>query len=183
MCVCEFLIAIVGTAAPDSAAANYCLITFVCIYVACFASTWGPCAWVVIGEIFQLPIRSKGVALSTASNWFWNAIIGIIIPFMVDHDKGNLGVKVFFVWGSTCAFCAVFAYLFVPETRGLTLEQVDKMMEEVPAYRSKSYTPRDTFAESYGYVPKNNRPSTSVSSRETYIQTPTTVASFIEMHR
>jgi hypothetical protein len=82
---------------------------------------------VVIGEIFQLPIRSKAVALSTASNWFWNAIIGIITPFLVDRDKGDLGVKVFFIWGSTCAICAVFAWYFVPETRGLTLEQVDKV--------------------------------------------------------
>ena len=32
----------------------------------------GTCAWVVIGEIFPLPIRSRGVALSTASNWLWN---------------------------------------------------------------------------------------------------------------
>lgn len=82
---------------------------------------------VVIGEIFSLPIRSKGVALSTASNWFWNAIIGIIVPFLVDYDKADLGVKVFFIWGSTCALCAVFAWLFVPETRGLTLEQVEQV--------------------------------------------------------
>ena len=71
MTICEFVIAIVGTALPNSESANYCLIVFVCIYVFFFASTWGPSAWVAIGEIFQLPMRSKGVALSTASNWFW----------------------------------------------------------------------------------------------------------------
>jgi MFS family permease len=69
MLICEFIIAIVGTALPGSAAAGYCLIVFVCIYIFFFASTWGPAAWVVIGEIFPLPIRAKGVALSTASNW------------------------------------------------------------------------------------------------------------------
>ncbi|KAI5367897.1 Putative major facilitator, sugar transporter, major facilitator superfamily [Septoria linicola] len=185
MCICEFTIAIVGVSAPDSDAVNYCLITFVCLYIAAFACTWGPSAWVVIGEIFQLPIRSKGVALSTASNWFWNCIIGIITPFIVDRDKGNLGVKVFFIWGTTCAFCAVFAYVFVPESKGLTLEQVDKMMEQVPAYRSKAYRPQDTFADTYGYGPKATatRPSTSFSSREASMGTPTTVESFIEMHR
>ncbi|KAK5167512.1 uncharacterized protein LTR77_007211 [Saxophila tyrrhenica] len=94
MSICEFVIAAVWTADANSKAANYVLITFVCIYVFFFASTWGPTAWVVIGEIFQLPIRAKGVALSTASNWFWNCIIGIIVPYMVD---GGLGGKVFFV--------------------------------------------------------------------------------------
>ncbi|KAK5122060.1 hypothetical protein LTR85_004306 [Meristemomyces frigidus] len=146
MCVCEFVVAIVGTVEPNSQAANYCLITFVCLYIFFFASTWGPAAWVVIGEIFQLPIRSKGVALSTASNWFWNCIIGVIVPYMVDPGQGNLGVKVFFIWGALCAVCALFAYWFVPETKGLTLEQVDRMMEEVDARRSSNWHTHDVWA-------------------------------------
>ena len=95
MLVCEFVIAIVGTVDEGSKAASICLIVFTCFYIFFFASTWGPTAWVVIGEIFSLPIRAKGVALSTASNWyahldylhaesntnktrFWNFVIGFI---------------------------------------------------------------------------------------------------------
>jgi len=37
--------------------------------IAAFATTWGPAAWVVVGEIFPLPIRSRGVGIATASNW------------------------------------------------------------------------------------------------------------------
>ncbi|KAK3683118.1 hypothetical protein LTR37_020556 [Vermiconidia calcicola] len=150
MAVCEFIIAAVWTADASSSTANYVLIVFVCFYIFFFASTWGPAAWVVIGEIFQLPIRAKGVALSTASNWFWNCIIGIIVPYIVDENHGNLGGRVFFVWGSTCAACAVFAWLFVPETKGLTLEQVDKMMEEVSAIRSSQWRVHDTFVHEMG---------------------------------
>lgn len=70
MLICEFIIGIVGSTTPEgSKAASTCLIVFVCIYIFFFATTWGPGAWVLIGEIFPLPIRSKGVALSTASNW------------------------------------------------------------------------------------------------------------------
>ena len=97
MAVCEFIIAGVWTGDANSSGANYCLIVLVCLYVFFFASTWGPAAWVVIGEIFQLPIRAKGVALSTASNWFWNCIIAVIIPYIIDPDEGDLGGKVFFV--------------------------------------------------------------------------------------
>lgn len=68
MLVCEFVIAIVGTVDEGSKAAGIFLIVFTCFYIFFFASTWGPAAWVVIGEIFPLPIRAKGVALSTASN-------------------------------------------------------------------------------------------------------------------
>ena len=80
MLVAEFFVAIVGVAAPDSKAASNVLITFVCIYIFGFASTWGPAAWVVIGELFPLPIRAKGVALSTASNWLWNCVSSWHLP-------------------------------------------------------------------------------------------------------
>lgn len=141
MLVCEFLVAIVGTAAEGSQAASVCLIVFVCLYIFFFATTWGPAAWVVIGEIFPLPIRAKGVALSTASNWLWNFVIGYVTPYMVDEDKGNLGSKVFFVWGATCALCAVFAWALVPETKGLALEQVDRMLDEVSPRKSAGWVP------------------------------------------
>ncbi|KAF2162090.1 hypothetical protein M409DRAFT_58538 [Zasmidium cellare ATCC 36951] len=176
MCVCEFIIAGVGVSF-DSSATTKVLIGFVCIYVFFFASTWGPTAWVVIGEIFQLPIRSKAVALSTASNWFWNCIIGVITPFIVDPPNG-LGVKVFFVWGSTCLLCALFAWIFVPETKGLTLEQVNDMMEETPAYTSRHWRPRTTFIDqqdlsAYG---RRSAPSTMDGAQPK-------MESFIEMGR
>ncbi len=152
MLICEFIIAIVGTAAPNSDAASKVLIAFVCVYIFAFASTWGPTAWVLIGELFPLPIRAKGVALATASNWFWNCIIGVVTPYMVDADQGNLGSKVFFVWGSTCVLCLLFAYFCVPETSGLSLEQVDRMMEETTPRTSKRWIPHSTYAHDTGLV-------------------------------
>ncbi|PSN72473.1 general substrate transporter [Corynespora cassiicola Philippines] len=141
MLVCEFIIAIVGTVKEGSQAASICLIVFTCIYIFFFASTWGPAAWVVIGEIFPLPIRAKGVALSTASNWLWNFVIGYITPYMVDDTEGNMKSKVFFVWGTTCTVCVLFAYFFVPETKGLSLEQVDRMLEETTPRKSSKWRP------------------------------------------
>jgi MFS family permease len=69
MLICEFIVAIIGTVKPDDDTAVKVMIAFICIYIFFFATTWGPGAWVVIGEIFPLPMRAKGVALSTASNW------------------------------------------------------------------------------------------------------------------
>lgn len=65
---------------------------------------------------------------------------------MTDQGKGGLGVKVFFVWGSLCAMCSLFAFFMVPETKGLTLEQVDRMMEEVSARRSGKWRSREDWA-------------------------------------
>ncbi|KZF19526.1 general substrate transporter [Xylona heveae TC161] len=154
MVVCEFIIAIVGTADEGSKAASTCLIVFVCIYIFFFAQTWGPAAWVVIGEIFPLPIRSKGVALSTASNWFWNCIIAVVTPYFIDPDEGDLKSKVFFIWGALCACCIFYAYFLIPETKGLSLEQVDKMLEETTPRTSASWRPHATFAAEMGLTDK-----------------------------
>lgn len=74
MVICQFIVAIIGVTDYDDNKAVAAMVAFICIYIFFFASTWGPGAWVVIGEIFPLPIRSRGVALSTASNWLWNCV-------------------------------------------------------------------------------------------------------------
>ncbi|TPX13044.1 uncharacterized protein E0L32_006470 [Thyridium curvatum] len=162
MLICQFLVAIIGVtigfnkthpdpADPTKSIANNipavnAQISFIAIFIFWFASTWGPGAWIVIGEIFPLPIRSRGVALSTASNWLWNTIIAVITPYMTDSDKGNLKSSVFFIWGGLCTCAFVYSYFLIPETKGLTLEQVDKMMEETTPRTSAGWKPTTTFA-------------------------------------
>ncbi|CAF4316033.1 unnamed protein product, partial [Adineta steineri] len=99
MLICEYIIAIIGTAVGQSNdTAQKTLIAFVCIYIAFFASTWGPAAWVVTGELYPVSIRAKCMSLSSASNWLFNFALGYATPYMVDPDKGNMGSKVFFIW-------------------------------------------------------------------------------------
>ncbi|KAG9648220.1 putative glucose transporter rco-3, partial [Aureobasidium melanogenum] len=127
-------------------------IAFIAIFIFFFASTWGPGAWVLIGEIFPLPIRSRGVALSTASNWLWNTIIAVITPYMVNKDEGNLRSSVFFIWFGLCTCAFVYAFFLIPETKGLSLEQVDRMMEETTPRTSSKWVPHETFASSVGHA-------------------------------
>ncbi|KAJ1025862.1 hypothetical protein NDA16_002488 [Ustilago loliicola] len=139
MCACELIVAVVGTAVPNTnTAAGKSLIAFVCLYIAGFASTWGPAAWVVCGEIFPLAIRAKALSLCTASNWLWNFAIGFATPYLVQTGSGHagLGTKVFFIWTGTCAGCAIFAYFFVYETRLLSLEEVDELYAQTTAISS-----------------------------------------------
>jgi hypothetical protein len=64
---------------------------------------------------------------------------------MVVTDEGNLGAKVFFILGATCTASALSAYVFVPETKGLSLEQVDRMMEEVSPRNIVKWVPHNTY--------------------------------------
>jgi len=142
MLICEYLVAIIGvTISVDNHSGQKALVALVCIYIAFFASTWGPIAWVVVGEIFPLNIRAKGIALSAASNWLWNWAIAYATPFLVNKGKGDadLGVKVFFIWGTTCVGCFVFTYFCIPETKGLSLEQVDILYQNTTPIKSAAY--------------------------------------------
>jgi sugar transport protein len=65
---------------------------------------------------------------------------------MVGKTKGNLQSSVFFVWGGLCTCALVYTYFLVPETKGLSLEQVDKMMEETTPRTSAKWVPTTTFA-------------------------------------
>lgn len=66
---------------------------------------------------------------------------------MVNAEYGDLKTKVFFVWGATCTACVLFAWWCVPETKGLSLEQVDAMLEECTARKSRAWVPHALFKE------------------------------------
>lgn len=71
MVIFQFIVGIIGATAGRQSENNpnavRAMIAFICLNISAFAITWGPAAWVVIGEIFPIPIRSRGVGLSTAS--------------------------------------------------------------------------------------------------------------------
>ena len=78
MCVSQLVVAICGTISTGqhangeiyvtSLAGQKTAVAFVCIYIFFFASTWGPLAWVVTGEIFPLKTRAKSLSITTATN-------------------------------------------------------------------------------------------------------------------
>jgi len=65
---------------------------------------------------------------------------------MVGEKYGNLRSSVFFLWSGLCTAAFVYAYFLVPETKGLSLEQIDTMMEETTPRTSSKWKPTKTFA-------------------------------------
>ena len=155
MFVCQYIVAIVGTVeGTTNVAAQNAAIAFICIYIFFFACSWGPCAWVVTGEIFPLKVRAKSLSMTTASNWLLNWAIAYATPYLVNNNPGqppqgvDLKSKIFFIWGSCCAICFVFVYTMVYETKGLSLEQVDELYAKVSkAWKSSKFVPTVSFQD------------------------------------
>ncbi|KAL8874783.1 MAG: hypothetical protein Q9198_006769 [Flavoplaca austrocitrina] len=110
--------------------------------------TWGPFAWVVIGETFPLRTRARQASLATASNWLGNFMISFLTPFA---DSG-IGYGFGFVFFGTNAVAAVIVYFFLYETKNLALEQVDVMysQRELKPWQSSKWSPE-------GYLDRNTR--------------------------
>ncbi|GAA6062675.1 hypothetical protein JCM10212_002498 [Sporobolomyces blumeae] len=139
MAVSQIIVAAVGDGVSvDNKAGQKVLVAFVFAH---FAATWGPLAWVVTSEIYPQTTRGKQMSMSTASNWLLNFGIGYATPYLVDKAPGSAGLQsnVFWIWGGFCVICFIFVYLFIPETKGLSLEQVDIL------YRNSSIRKSNQF--------------------------------------
>ncbi|KAL6874808.1 general substrate transporter [Trichoderma novae-zelandiae] len=154
MCAAQLVVACCGTLStgqrPDgeifvkSLGGQQAAVAFVCVFIFFFASTWGPLAWVVTGELYPLRIRAKALSMTTATNWLLNWAIAYSTPYLVNYGPGyaNLQSKIFFVWSGACFLCIALAWFFIYETKGLSLEEVDELYAEVKvARKSASWKP------------------------------------------
>lgn len=91
----------------------------------------------------------------------------LITPYLVEKDRANLGAKVFYLWGSLCTICFVYAYFLIPETKGLTLEQVDRMFEETTPRKSAKWVPSSSYANQMGMTEKSAAKNIEHAGKET----------------
>lgn len=104
------------------------------VYSASFMMSWGPICWVLIAEIFPNTIRGKAVAIAVAFQWIFNWIVSSSFVPMFNMRMGddvNFGHWFTYgLYGTICVIAAVFVWRLVPETKGKTLEDMNKMWRE-----------------------------------------------------
>jgi SP family xylose:H+ symportor-like MFS transporter len=100
------------------------------VYTAGFAVSWGPVTWVLLSEIFPNQIRGKAMAVAVAAQWIANYLVSWTFPildenpWLVAHFKHGFA---YWIYGVMSVFAALFMWKFVPETKGRTLEQMEKL--------------------------------------------------------
>ena len=108
------------------ASAKAVLLIAVIVYIFGFAFSWGPVAWLICSEFFPLEGREVGMTITTMVNWtFAGVVMGYSLTFM--KLFGN--ASIFFVFAGGCVLACIFLYLFVPETKGITLEEIEKNLQ------------------------------------------------------
>ena len=91
-------------------------------YIVCFAMSLGPIGWILVSEVFPLKIRGIAMSICTVSNFAFNFFVVGSFPILL-HRIG--GAWTFWMFGAISFFCIIFVYFFVPETKGISLEQIE----------------------------------------------------------
>jgi len=99
MFVGQIVTGAVSKAYPNDKVAGDVLIAFTCLFIAAFASTWGPGCWVVCGESFPLRLSARCVTVATGANWMFN----LIIAFAAPQIQQRIGTGITFIWAGALA--------------------------------------------------------------------------------
>lgn len=99
---------------------------FIIIYTASFMMSWGPICWVLISEIFPNKIRGQAIAIAVAAQWAANYFISSTYPPMMEYS----GALTYGFYGLMSVLSAIFVWKMVPETKGQTLEALEKVWKK-----------------------------------------------------
>lgn len=103
------------------------ILIFILAFIACFAFSFGPVCWVVVGEIFPNAIRGKAMALATLSLWIGNFLVGQLTPLMLE----GLGSSwTFWIFALCCSPALWITWKLIPETKGRSLENIEAYWKE-----------------------------------------------------
>jgi sugar porter (SP) family MFS transporter len=89
--------------------------------IACYALTLAPVTWVLIAEVFPRRIRSHGISTAVSALWIASFLLTYTFP-LLNQVEGTAGI--FLTYGIICLLGFVIVAVFVPETKGRTLEQI-----------------------------------------------------------
>ena len=91
-------------------------------YIICFAMSLGPIGWILVSEVFPLRIRGIAMSVCTVSNFAFNFFVVGSFPVLL-HRIGRAWT--FWIFGIVSILCIIFVYFFVPETKGISLEEIE----------------------------------------------------------
>ncbi|EEU36267.1 uncharacterized protein NECHADRAFT_87154 [Fusarium vanettenii 77-13-4] len=133
-----YIVAIVSKVPDPTYAARQMMVASMCLFSAMYCVSWGPLSYVVLGEVTSARVKEKTSLIACSISILTTFVTSFTLPYLLNSDYAGLGGKVGFIYGSICFVMTVVAFLFVPEMKDRTLEEVDKLFEmKVPLRKFK----------------------------------------------
>ena len=113
---------LMGLAFPEAEKQGMVLLLCTLSYVSWFSVGMGGIYWIVVSEIFPNRVRGRAMALSVVFLWGGNFLVAQFFPMMLSLFQGAS----FFVFAAACLACLIFVAKYLPETKGRSLEDLEK---------------------------------------------------------
>ncbi|KAK4512973.1 Oxysterol-binding protein 3 [Mucor velutinosus] len=100
--------------------ASFCVLVFLCLFLACFALSWGSMGWIYPAEIYPQSIRAKGLGVTTGASYATSIFVSQLAPVLFR----DIGWGTYLFFGLICLIQSYIIHRFYPETRGRSLEEI-----------------------------------------------------------
>lgn len=135
----------------DSCPSNYAIVTVLglCLYLFFFAPGMGPMPWTINAEIYPLWARGFCFSVATSFNWICNLLVSLTFLTIAKHitEQGA-----FSLYAAFAAIGWLYFSLNLPETRGVSLEEVEHLFAEKRKGKSKESHPGPSTSSQFGAI-------------------------------
>jgi len=104
---------------PQDAGAN-AAVAMIHIYAIFYGFSWNGIPWLYTSEILPTRVRTLGMAIGVCIQWLSQFVVVYSLPYMI---KG-IGYGTFIFFGTCTVLAFLFAWFFVPETKGVSIEDM-----------------------------------------------------------
>ncbi|KAK0653625.1 High-affinity glucose transporter HXT2 [Lasiodiplodia hormozganensis] len=131
-----FLLGGMGTIANPTSAQKNTLVASLMLFGVSYGLSWASLSYIILAEAASRRVVEKTNMLAISLSVVTAFVVSFTVPYLVNDGYAGLGARVGFVYGALALLMAALAWLFVPEMKGLELEQLDQLFEARTPTRS-----------------------------------------------
>ncbi|KAL2185740.1 general substrate transporter [Thermothelomyces heterothallicus CBS 203.75] len=137
--LCMLIVAVTATTSAGTLVARNCLIAFTSLYMFSYNAFVGAASYPVATEVVSTRLRTWTVGSAISLGYFLAWLTGFCSPYFINPENLNWGARYGYIWAGSNLACGIFFFLFLPELKGRTLEEIDELFERrVPAWKFKT---------------------------------------------
>ncbi|PSN72636.1 general substrate transporter [Corynespora cassiicola Philippines] len=141
--LCELATAIAASIDQTSESTGKVLVGFTALFMFFYNGCVGAASYPVATEVVSSRLRAWTVGTATSLGYVLAWLTGFCTPYFINPQDLNWGAKYGYIWAGSNFLCVVFFYIFMPEMKGRSLEELDEIFEagvsarEFPRYKCK----------------------------------------------
>jgi hypothetical protein len=115
----------------DRGAGRWVVVALIFLFTFVYSGTWAVTISIYASEVQPIKTRAAASSLGRSGNWIVNWIVAFTTPIFLARSSSGI----YFMFGASCLLTAVCCFLWMPETRGLSLEKIDSIFDKRTALR------------------------------------------------